>query len=144
MNNPYLYIYPLPLGSPTHLPSHLSRSSHGTELSPQCYIAASCWLSVLHMIVFSESHSVMSDSLWPHGLYSPCNSPGQNTGVGSHSLLQGIFPTQRSNQGLLHCRQTLNQLSYQEIMYTCHFKIFFPKMKASWIKLLKPSARTQL
>ena len=104
MNNPYLYVYPLPLGSPTHLPSHLSRSSHGTELSPQCYIAASCWLSVLHMIVFSESHSVMSDSLWPHGLYSPCNSPGQNTGVGSHSLLQGILSSQGSNPGLLHCR----------------------------------------
>ena len=34
----------------------------------------------------SESHSVMSDSLWPHGLYSPWNSPGQNTGVGSLSL----------------------------------------------------------
>ena len=41
----------------------------------------------------SESHSVLSDSLWPHGLYSPWNSPGQTTGVGSLSLLQGIFPT---------------------------------------------------
>ena len=38
----------------------------------------------------------MSDSLQPHGLYSPWNSPGQNTGVGSYSLLQGIFPTQVS------------------------------------------------
>ena len=37
------------------------------------------------------SHSVVSDSLWPHGLHSPWNSPGQNTGVGSLSLLQGIF-----------------------------------------------------
>ena len=41
------------------------------------------------------------------------NSPGQNTGVGSLSLLQGIFPTQESNWGLLHCRQIRNQLSYQ-------------------------------
>ena len=41
----------------------------------------------------SESRSVVSDSLQPHGLYSPWNSPGQNTGVGSHSFLQGIFPT---------------------------------------------------
>ena len=48
----------------------------------------------------SESRSVMSDSLWLHGLYSPCNSPGQNTGVGSLSLLQGIFPTQGLNPGL--------------------------------------------
>ena len=55
----------------------------------------------------SESFSVMSDSLQPHGLYSPWNPPGQNTGVGSLSLLQGIFPTQGSNPGLLHCGQFL-------------------------------------
>ena len=48
-----------------------------------------------------------------HGLYSPWNSPGQNTGVGSHSLLQGIFPTQGSNPGLPHCRQILYQLSHK-------------------------------
>ena len=62
----------------------------------------------------SESHSIMSDSLWPHGLYSPRDSPGQNTGVGSLFLLQGIFPTQESNRGLLHCRQILYQLSHKE------------------------------
>ena len=39
------------------------------------------------------SRSVLSDSLRHHELYSPWNSPGQNTGVGSHSLLQRIFPT---------------------------------------------------
>jgi len=44
---------------------------------------------------------------------TPWNSPGQNTGVGSHFLLQGIFPTQGSNPGLLHCRQILYQLSHQ-------------------------------
>ena len=55
----------------------------------------------------------MSDTLRPHGLYSPWNSPGQNTGVGNCSLLQGIFPTQRSNQGPLHYRQILYQLSHQ-------------------------------
>ena len=48
----------------------------------------------------SESHSVMSGSLRPRGLYIPWNSPGQNTGMGSPSLLQGIFPTQGSNSGL--------------------------------------------
>ena len=62
---------------------------------------------------WSESRSVVSDSLGPHGLYSPWNSSGQNTGVGSLSLFQGIFPTQESNQGLLHCRQILYELSYQ-------------------------------
>ena len=44
-------------------------------------------------------------TLWHHGLSSPWNSPGQNTGVGSLSLLQGIFPTQGSNPGLPHCWQ---------------------------------------
>ena len=53
----------------------------------------------------------MSDSLRPHGLYSPWNAPGQNTAVSSLSLLQGIFPTQGSNPGLPHCRQLLYQLS---------------------------------
>ena len=61
----------------------------------------------------SESHSVVSDPLQPHGLYSPWNSPGQNTGVGSLSLLQGIFPTQGSKPGLLHCRQILYQLNHK-------------------------------
>ena len=55
----------------------------------------------------------MSDSLWPHGLYSPWNSPDQNTGVGSCSLLQGIFPTQGMNPGLPHCRWIHYQLSCQ-------------------------------
>ena len=47
------------------------------------------------MLVYdrSESCSVVSDSLQPHELESPWNSPGQNTGVGNLSLLQGIFPT---------------------------------------------------
>ena len=53
------------------------------------------------------------NSLWPHGLYSPWNSSGHNTGVGSVSLLQGIFPTQGSNPGLPHCRRILYQLSHK-------------------------------
>ena len=62
--------------------------------------------------------SVRSDSLQPHGLWStrllgPWDFPGMNTGVGCHFLLQGIFPTQGSNPGLPHCRQTLYHLSYQ-------------------------------
>ena len=61
----------------------------------------------------NESHSVLSDSLQPHGLYSPWNSPGQNTGVGSPSPLQGILPTQGLNPGLPHCGQILYQLSHQ-------------------------------
>ena len=53
----------------------------------------------------SESRSAVSDSLWPHGLYSPGDS--------SLSLLQGIFPTQESNPGLQHCRWILYQLSHK-------------------------------
>ena len=55
----------------------------------------------------SESHSVISNYLEPHGLYSSWNPPGQNTGVGSLYLLQGIFPTLVLNLGLPHCRQIL-------------------------------------
>ena len=53
----------------------------------------------------------MSDSSQLHGLYSLWNSPGQNTGVVSLSLFQGIFPTQGWNTGLPYCRQILYQLS---------------------------------
>ena len=55
----------------------------------------------------------MSDSLQPHELYSPWNSPGQSPRVGGLFLLQGIFPTQGLNPGLWHCRQILYQLSHK-------------------------------
>ena len=61
----------------------------------------------------SESCSVVSDFLRPHGLYSLRNSLGQNTREGSRSLLQGIFPTWGSNPGLPHCRWILYQLSHK-------------------------------
>ena len=60
-----------------------------------------------------QSRSVESNSLRPQGLYSPWNSPGQNTKAGSLFLLQGIFPTQGLNPGLPHCRQILYQLSHK-------------------------------
>ena len=66
----------------------------------------------------------MSNSLWPHGLYSPWNSPGQNTGVGGLSLLQEIFPTQGSNLGLPHCRQILYRLSHLQPVNNNKKKIF--------------------
>ena len=62
----------------------------------------------------SENHEVVSDSFQPHGLYSPWNSPCQNTGMGSCSLLQEIFPIQGSNPGLPYCRRILHHLSHQE------------------------------
>ena len=74
----------------------------------------------------SETHSIVSDSLQPHGLYSPWNSLGQNTRVGSLSLLQGIFPTQGSNPGLLHCRRILYQLSRKGRPESCLRPVNFP------------------
>ena len=64
------------------------------------------------------SLSVVSSSLPPHGLqparlFCPRDSPGKNTGVGCHALLQGIFPAQGSNSGSLHCRQIHYHLSHQ-------------------------------
>ena len=70
-------------------------------------------VSILKVKSENESRSAVSDSLRPHELYSPWNSPGQNTGVGSLSLFQGIFPSQGSSPGLLHCRQILYQLSHK-------------------------------
>ena len=52
-------------------------------------------------------------SLRPHGLGSPWNSPSQNSGAGSLSLLWGIFPTQGTNPGIPHCSQILYQLSHK-------------------------------
>ena len=78
------------------------------------------WILVPAFTLESESVScsVVSDSLRPHGLYParllcPWDSPNKNTGVCCHSVLQGIFPTQGSNLGLLHCRQILYRLSHQ-------------------------------
>ena len=72
---------------------------------------ASKWCS--QQMWWSENCLVVSDSLWPHWLYSQWNSPGQNTGVGTFSLLQGIFPSQGLNPGFLLCRQIFYQLSHQ-------------------------------
>ena len=85
-----------------------------------------CWTLIINLtfvsvlsnpqLCFFESRScsVVSNSLQPHGLYSSWNSPDQNTGVGSLSLLQGTFPSQESNQSLLNCGGILYQMSYQE------------------------------
>ena len=92
-----------------------------TEQAVQCCQEPSMRIFVLKKELEkseSISHPVMSDSLQPHGLqpvrllYS-WNSPGKNTGLGCHSLLQGIFPIWGLNPGILHCRQILYCLSHQ-------------------------------
>ena len=68
------------------------------------------FVSVVSCLVGSNSVTVRTIA---HRLLCPWDSLGKNTGVGSHSLLQGIFFTQGSNPGLLHCRQILYHLSHQ-------------------------------
>ena len=82
----------------------------------------------------------MSESLRPHGLYNPWNSPGQNTGVGSRSVLQGIFPTQGLNPGFPHCRWILYQLSHQGSPVACQapLSMEFPRQEY-WKGLPFPS-----
>ena len=70
-------------------------------------ITTSC--TMLWKVKVSQSRP----TLWLHGLYWLWNSPGQNTEVGSLSLLQGILPTQGSNPGLPHYRWILYQLSHK-------------------------------
>ena len=60
------------------------------------------WTSFSHVRLFTT-----------HGLQSPCDSPGQNSGMGSLSLLQGIIPTQGLNPSLPHGRWMLYQLSHK-------------------------------
>ena len=79
------------------------------------YFSGYTYISLFHClkVKWNESGSVVSNFLRPQELYSPWNSLGQNTGVGSLSLLQWIFRAQESNQGLPHCRRILYQLSYE-------------------------------
>ena len=69
-------------------------------------------------------------------LFDPWNSPGQKTGVGSLSLLQGIFPTQESNRGLLNYRQILYQLSYRGSPYKMNMnqrnRYILPNLDLKW------------
>ena len=69
-----------------------------------CVSKSKCWLlSRVRLFVTPQG-------LQPARLLCPWDSPGQNTAVGCHALLQGIFPTQGSNSGLSHCRQILYHL----------------------------------
>ena len=83
------------------------------EKNLSIYLSIYIYLSISESLCYtpeskSVNRSVVFNSLQPHGLQPtrlcPWNSPVKNTGVGCHSLLQWIFPTQGSNPGLLHCR----------------------------------------
>ena len=99
------------------VPGRSSKSLPKVKLATKKVIVPVWWSAAgmkhYNFLKWSESCSVVSDSLWLHGLYSPLNFPGQNTGVGSLSLPQGIFPTQGSKTSLCHCRKILYQLSHK-------------------------------
>ena len=119
--------------SPTRPPS----TSSDANCKPRLYLG-------FQLKSECESSSVLSDSLWPHGLYSPWNSPGQNTGVGSLSLLQGIFSTQGSNPGLPHCRRILYQLSHKLEARASDWLAINQRMPTPWVQqFVRAAHRTQ-
>ena len=90
-------------------------SGHAFTLSPalQCGPLGYSFLSFFKSFIYLFSYS---RSLGAYGIFFSCvvwDSPSKNTGVGCHLLLQGIFLTQESNPGLLHCRQNFYWLSYK-------------------------------
>ena len=118
---------------PTNLSNSLSSSSH-------------LGFSVCSIISPGNNDTLISNlkwkwkslsHVWPHGLYSPWNSPGQNTGVSG--LLQVIFPTQGSNPGIPHCRQILYQLSHRGSPRKLEWVAYPFSSRSSW-----PRKRTGL
>ena len=91
-----------------------------------------CMFCISFLFIETDSHSIVPDSLRSHALYSLWNSPGQNTGVGSRSFPQGIFPTQGSNPGLPHHRQILYQLSHQRSPRILEWVAFPFSSGSSW------------
>ena len=96
------------------------------------------------------SRSFMSDSLQPNGLQPPGSfvhgdSPGKNSGVGCHFLLQGIFPTQGSNPGLPHCKRLLYHLSHQgNLICTRQPKILCDLLYCSHLELNRSVSKEYL
>ena len=115
---------------------HFSNNRHGEVLDEKCkanqksHLKCDCECDCIEKILHkniklaclqeSEIHSVAPDSLQPHGVYSPWNSPGQNTGVDSLSLLQGIFPIQGSNLGLPHWGWIIYKLSHKGSLFNLY------------------------
>ena len=75
---------------------------------------------------------VKVDCLWLQGLYSPWDSLGKNTNMGSLSLLKGIFPTQGSNPGLPHRQQILYQLSHKGSQRMLEWVAYLFSSGSSW------------
>ena len=122
--------------------------SHGlSSLLRQMTLLSLACLTLLFYFIVCVSPSVMSNSLRPHRLRSarllcPWNSPGKNTGVGCHTLIQGIFPIQGLNPCILHCRQILYCWATREALF-----YFIPCLQISSptnLLLLSDKLSTQL
>ena len=121
---PSLWGFPDPgieLLSPALQVDSLPLSYQESFYSLKVKVAHVCSCPLTHVRLFTTT-----------GLYSPWNSPGQNTGVGSHSLLQGIFSTQGLNPGLLYCRQILYQLSHKGSPRILEWKAHPFSTESSW------------
>ena len=94
-----------------HLPATLACDGHTLSVECVCVCVCACAhvcaLSYSVMLTFWNPMDCSRPGSSFHG-----DSPGKNTGMGCHVLLQGLFLTQEANKGLLHCRKILNQLSY--------------------------------
>ena len=89
--------------------------SHGQEQDMLTILTEICPL--INLALISDTRENTDESVLVAQLcLTPCdpmNPPGKNTGVGCHALLQGVFPTQESNPGLLHCRWILYHVSHK-------------------------------
>ena len=84
------------------------------------------WKLLSHVRLFA------THGLEPTRLFCPWNSPGKNTGMGSLSFLQGIFPTQGSNLGLPQCRWILYHLSHQGSLRMLGWVAYHFSRGSSW------------
>ena len=119
---------------------------NSTEIAIACFLFIEILTSIyiapagisFRILKWKWSGSVMSDSLhtpWTVAtrLLCPWDFPGKSTGMGCHFLLQGIFPTQGSNPGFLHCKQMLYSLGHQGnlLEYLTHLKYLSHYLKDS-------------
>ena len=115
------------------LPNTKFQTPEGVQHKQHCWCEQFRYSEPFLLVVLTCS--VVSDSLWPHGLgpsriLCPWDSPGKNTGAGCHSLFQGIFPTWGSNPDLLHCRWILYLLSHWGSPFLLvRVEEIFPKFK---------------
>ena len=127
---PNLGIEPVSLGLPNWEESSFPLAPPGKPIS--------LYVKVYVKVLTIWFNSLQCYGLQPTRLLCPWNFPGKYTGVGSYSLLQGIFPTQGWNPGLLPCRQILYHLSHQGSPFHCIDTDFVYPLVSWWTFGLSP------